>query len=168
MSNLYGNFDAVRDVKMSPAVACLIEERTGGLIVKIEQCLETNGYRFHFRGRETLILGEEYIECLEREADGRGLMSWDQFKNVVSRDCLPKCPVPLRQEVQPELQQEIDPSTINYSGTIHGGTREKDFERTMEDEVWDVQESDADRSRRRIRKVYWYRRLKNNKENDNE
>lgn len=157
MSSFCNQFDAARAVRISPAVVRFIEEKVREPVVSIERCLDADGYRFYFRGVGTIEFGSDYIENLEREADGRGLMSRNQFEEMVIRDRLSKID---ESQLQPQ-QAAVDPSVMHCQGSVHGIVRGEEFERVMADEVGNAPESDADRFHRSIRKVYWYRRLKN-------
>lgn len=155
MSSFY-NYYNDRAVRISPDVIRIIEDKVRERVISVEQCLDADGFRFYFAGVGTIMFGSDYIENLEREVEGRGHMSRNQLERMVMENRLSKVG-----ESQLQPQQEVDQSMEYWNGTVHGTMRGKEFERIIEDEVGDTSESDANRFHRSMKKVYWYRRLKN-------
>jgi hypothetical protein len=153
MSSFYGHFDAARAIRVSPAVVHFIENRIGKRVVSVDHRINADDFRFVFADGDFIIFAAD-----EREVKGRGLMSRNQFEDMMMRD---RSQALSQQEIRPGLQLPADPSVMHCSGTVHGIMRGEEFERIMADEEGDFPESAVDKFKNSLRKVYWYRRLKN-------
>ena len=140
MSNLNSRFMSVdayermlHPLNISPFIIHFIENMIGKSIISVDPCSDADGYLFHFLGGETITFASAYLEHLKREEEGQGAMSRRKFEKMVGI-------------VQSQKEEAFEKMMMNEVGEFS----DDDFDHIGENKFYNS-----------LRKVYWYRRLKN-------
>lgn len=159
MSSVYYNPRSVgesermaRPIGVSPRVVRFIENRVGEKVVSIEQSFDADGFHFVFANGTSMMIAATYIEHIERESDSQEQTSRNQFEDMIMQEQAVD-----RAHSPSDVYLEYRDGTMHCNGTIRGAK----FDACVEDESGEAPEFGADRFRRSLRKVYWYRYLKN-------